>query len=252
MLLSVIVPVYNEGASLGALLKSLDEALVCYAPGHFEVIIVDDGSDAVTKQALCDPPPGFRVITLSKRGGSGAARRLASRQARGGLCAWIDGDSTYGADDLIRLAQGIGTADQVVGCRGTDNGRCLWLRHLMKRSVCVMVSVIWRTRIPDLNSGLRVFKNQSMQRWLHEVPDGFSCTSTATLAALNHDQQVVFQAITYYPRPSETRSKFHPFYDTWRMLRVILRQACRRWTGRPDAKSTSASMAPIPEESPKC
>lgn len=252
MLLSVVIPVYNEGAPLAALLKSLNAALVRFAPGDFEVIIVDDGSDAVTKRALSDPPPGVRVITLPARRGSGAARRLASSQARGRLCAWIDGDSTYDPDDLIALARGIGNADQVIGCRGGDHGRWLWLRHLTKRAVCVLVSVIWLTRIRDLNSGLRVFQRQSMLRWLHEVPDGFSCTSTATLAALNRNQSVVFAPIAYHPRPAATRSKFHPLCDTWRLLRVVGRQARGRWIGRRGTESPEASMAPSPKPPSGC
>jgi polyisoprenyl-phosphate glycosyltransferase len=252
MLLSVIVPVHNEGEPLGVLLGSLNDVLLRYAPGGFEVIIVDDGSNAETKRALANLPVGFRVITLAARRGSGAARRLASDQARGLLCAWIDGDSTYDPEDLVLLASRIGKADQVIGCRRTDHGGCLWLRYLIKRLLCALVSAIWMTRIPDLNSGLRVFRREAMRRWLYEVPAGFSCTSTATLAALNRDQRVGFIPISYRPRPSRTRSKFHPIYDTGRLLRVIARQARIRWVGRPEETLPPSSITSPPAPPPVC
>lgn len=237
MQLSVIVPVYNEGAPLVDLLRSLNRALAIHCPGEFEVIIVDDGSDFPTKHVLRDLPPEFRVVSVQTRAGSGSARRLASAQACGRLSAWIDGDSTYTAEDLVMLASKIGDADQVIGWRSTDHGHWLWLRHIVKRCTCALASAIWLKRIRDLNSGLRVFQRASMQPWLHELPDGFSCTSTATLAALNRRQRVIFLPIAYHPRPLGTHSKFHPLYDTWRLLRVIARQARRRWMGSPQKRS---------------
>jgi glycosyltransferase involved in cell wall biosynthesis len=182
----------------------------------------------------------LRIISLSPpRCGSGTARAIGSRGARGKLIAWMDADGTYSASDLGRLVNAIGTADQVVGVRSCDFGPASQLRFFVKSVVARIAALLWhRLDLVDLNSGLRIFRRSSLLRWVDELPAGFSCTTTATLAALNHGQIVRFVQISYFPRGDGTKSKFHPVLDTARLLRVVWRQ----WRRKPKAPHVSGKL----------
>jgi len=133
----------------------------------------------------------------------------------------MDADGTYRASDLRCLFNNISSADQLIGTRSRDFGRAGRVRFLVKSMIARIAALLWRRAdLVDLNSGLRIFRRASLLEWLHDLPDGFSCTTTATLAALNRGQKVRFVPISYFPRDSGTKSKFHPFFDTARLLRA--------------------------------
>ena len=77
-----------------------------------------------------------------------------------------------------------------------------------------------RRRIPDLNSGLRVFRKSVVERFLDILPDTFSFTTTITLAMLTNRYVVHYEPIDYHPRIG--KSKFKAVSDTLRLVRLIL------------------------------
>jgi glycosyltransferase involved in cell wall biosynthesis len=226
--MSVIVPVYNESAALGAVLVELKSALERVVQGASEVIVVDDASTDNTSLVCTEHLSWVRVIRHETRRGSGAARKTGIAAARGNRIAWIDGDGTYDPLSLLILLNQMGSSEQVVGARSTDHGSLKWPRLAVKHVSFLVASALWGRWIPDLNSGLRVFRRESLLAWADELPDGFSCTSTATLAALNRHQRVAFVPIPYRARACDTPSKFHPITDTFRLWRVIFTQRLNR------------------------
>lgn len=227
--LSVVIPAHNEAAALAKLLPELKTQLNESFPGTWEILVIDDGSTDETVAVAESMGMGVRLLRHAERRGSGASRKTGSRAAAGELIAWIDGDGTYPAEALAAAFGELGTADQVVGARSTDFGRLRVLRMMVKNCTARIASWLWGTSIPDLNSGLRVFRRGSLLAWLEELPDGFSCTTTATLAALNHRQRVIFHPILYRPRQTFASSKFHPLWDTLRLWRVVWHcWRCRR------------------------
>jgi hypothetical protein len=72
-----------------------------------------------------------------------------------------------------------------------------------------------------LNSGLRVFRRAVAVKFLKVLPDGFSFTTTITLAMLTNRYVVRYEPIDYHPRIG--RSKIQPIRDTLRFLQLILR-----------------------------
>jgi glycosyltransferase involved in cell wall biosynthesis len=242
--LTIVLPVRDEAAVLG---RVLDDISAAFTQSSLEIIaLVDTRSIDRSAQVLeeyaeallrgQDDPPVLRIISLNPpRCGSGMARAIGSREARGKLIGWMDADGTYSAGDLRRLADAIGAADQVVGARSCDFGRAGRLRFFIKSAITKVVALLWhRLDLVDLNSGLRVFKRDAVIEWLEELPAGFSCTTTATLAALNHGQLVHFCGISYFARGMGTKSKFHPLLDTARLLQVVWRQ----WWRKPAVANT--------------
>ncbi len=226
--LSVIVPVYNESATLGTVLVELKSALDGVTGCASEVIVVDDGSTDGTSSVCAEHSSWVRVIRHETRRGSGAACKTGMAAARGDLIAWIDGDGPYDPRSLVTLLDQMESLDQAVGARSTDHGRFKWTRLVVKHASYLVASALWSRWIPDLNSGLRVFRRESLLALAHELPDGFSCSSTATLAALNRRQRVAFVQIPYHARACNMPSKFRPIVDTFRLWRVIFRQRVNR------------------------
>jgi len=77
------------------------------------------------------------------------------------------------------------------------------------------------TNIPDLNSGMRVMRKSVLMRFLQILPEGFSFTTTITLAMLRNSYRVRFNPIDYRPRTG--KSKIRPFADTVGFLLIIIR-----------------------------
>ena len=76
-------------------------------------------------------------------------------------------------------------------------------------------------KIPDLNSGLRVFKKSIALQFFNLLPSGFSFTTTITLAMLSNDYLVAYVPIPYAARIGS--SKIRPIRDTVHFLGLILR-----------------------------
>jgi hypothetical protein len=78
-----------------------------------------------------------------------------------------------------------------------------------------------RRPIPDLNSGLRAFRKSYIVKVQRLLPDGFSLTTTLTVALLTSGRSVHYETIHYNKRAG--KSKFKPITDTWNMILLILR-----------------------------
>lgn len=222
--LTVVLPIHNE---CGAHERLVSELCVCFSSVAMEILVVDDGSSPALVK-LQQIPATYRFIRHPRRMGSGYSRRMASRLARGQWVAWMDGDLTYDPQDLLRLWEVRESWDQVIGQRTCEAGSCRYVRRLVKGFIFHASAILWRMPIPDLNSGMRLMRRESLACWVNELPDGFSCTSTATLAALNRGQRIKFVPIGYHSRQAGTRSKFHPLTDTARLLATVLRQYRQR------------------------
>ncbi|MDG1365826.1 MAG: glycosyltransferase family 2 protein, partial [Acidimicrobiales bacterium] len=83
-----------------------------------------------------------------------------------------------------------------------------------------LAQYLTQTKIPDLNTGFRAFRRDVALQYTHQLPPGFSCVTTITMAFLMNGYRVDFVPIEYEPRAGE--SKFHWLRDTRRYgLQVI-------------------------------
>jgi glycosyltransferase involved in cell wall biosynthesis len=220
---SVIVPCYNEVRGIRSTLIEL--ASVVGTAGA-EIIVVDDGSNDGSRALLDDFEkegliPEFRVIHNERNLGYGAAIKTGVRRARSDVIVIIDADGTYPCDripDLIEVSSG---ADMVVGARtGGGAGQSL-VRQVPKSILRAHCSWLVGRRIPDMNSGLRVFRKHVFDQFFKILPDGFSLTTTLTVAMMRSRYSVVFEPIAYAERVGS--SKIRPVRDTLGFIQLILR-----------------------------
>jgi glycosyltransferase involved in cell wall biosynthesis len=219
---TIVMPCYNEEHGIGATLHHLREQLRDLEP--YEVIVVDDGSTDSTARALDEVSarePSMRVITHRRNRGYGAALKTGIRHAASSLIVITDTDGTYPHERIPDLVAAARDADMVVGARTARDVTYPLIRKIPKALLKAYASWIVRGDIPDLNSGMRVFRREAVNRFLNILPDGFSFTTTITLAMLTNGYRVRYIPIGYAPRLG--RSKIRPFRDTIGFFQLILR-----------------------------
>jgi glycosyltransferase involved in cell wall biosynthesis len=217
---SVVLPCFNERDHVELEVKRIRAALEA-AGMSYELICVDDGSTDGTGEVLA-AIPGIRVILLPRNQGSGTARRIGTQQARGPVVVWTDADLTYPNERIPELVAHLDdTYDQVVGARRSEAGSYKLLRVPAKWAIRRLAAYLTNTEIPDLNSGLRVFKRAVAAPYLRLLPSGFSCVTTITLAFLSNGHAIKYVPVDYVKRAG--RSKFHPLRDAYNYLLQVLR-----------------------------
>ena len=216
---SIVLAVHNEAGHLAAELDRICESMSA-SSYSWELIVVDDGSsdgsgDLVRGRAR------VRLITAQRNRGAGAARRVGTEAARGRIVVWSDADMSYPNHQIPELVDQLGTGDHIVGARTSEQGTFKFLRVPAKWAIRRLASYLTRTKIPDLNSGLRAFRRDVALQYTHQLPDGFSCVTTLTMAFLMNGYSVKYVPISYESRAG--RSKFHWLADTRRYVLQVIR-----------------------------
>lgn len=219
--LTVLLPSYNEQEAIGPVIAEVREALREW-PGRWEILVVDDASTDQTARRAVEQ--GVRVIRRPENGGSGASRKTGTRAARGRLVAMLDADGTYVPSYLPEILGYFPDYDQVNGARTSEQGTLKALRFGAKLLIRKLAEWISGKRIPDLNTGMKVYKRDLMLRYLWCMPDGFSCVTSMTLAFLCNGHPVKYVSVDYRKRIGQ--SKFHPVKDAAKyfstMVRIIM------------------------------
>lgn len=216
--LTVLLPCFNEQEAIGPVVRELRDALAGW-PGTWEILVVDDAS--TDESAARAEAADVRVVRRVQNAGAGAARKTGIREARGQLIAMIDADGTYPAKHLPELLSHFPEWDQVNGARTSEKGTLRWLRTPAKWAIRKLAEWIAGREIPDLNTGMKIFKRDQMKHYLWAIPDGFSCVSSMTLAFLCNGHAVRWDPIEYRTRIGQ--SKFHPVRDAAKYMATVVR-----------------------------
>lgn len=216
---SIIIPTYNEKEGILQVIESLQLLRITHG-NQWEIIIVDDGSTDGTSELVGN----LQDIVLLRHPfnrGYGAAIKTGIRHAKYNTLIISDADGTYPAQDIPRLLAQLSKSDMVVGARGNNNSNIPLTRRPAKWMLNKLANYLTGIKIPDLNSGLRAMKKDVVVKFFHLLPDGFSFTTTITLAMLTNDYAVEFIPIEYKMRSG--RSKIRPIRDTLNFLQLIIR-----------------------------
>lgn len=214
--LTIVVPAYNETGGIAPTLEQLKAAV---SGLDCEILVVDDGShDDTAAQAEAS---GVRVLRHDANRGYGASLKTGIRNARADVICITDADGTYPNDRIPELFQLMERYDMVIGARTGANVAIPLVRRPAKWCLNQLANLMAGTKIPDLNSGLRLFRKSVAEKYMRFLPSGFSFTTTITMAMLNDDYLVKYVPIDYYHR--EGQSKIRPIRDTSNFVMLILR-----------------------------
>jgi glycosyltransferase involved in cell wall biosynthesis len=220
---SIIIPCYNEEPIIQEVISNLKAFLAEQFKASHEIIVVDDCSTDNTKEILIKIE-GIRVIHHPINRGYGASIKTGIHHARGVFVATYDGDGQHNPADLLRLCQKIHSEDWalVVGARTKLLHSSLW-RMPGKWVLGWLANFLSRTKIPDLNSGLRVFRKEIISRYLHLCADRFSFSTTSTLILLNRGYSLAYLPIEVNHRSGKSTVSVMTGYET---ILLIIRIAC--------------------------
>jgi glycosyltransferase involved in cell wall biosynthesis len=216
--LSLIIPAFNEEESIG---KTIDEITAVLGKSNIdcEVIVVDDGSHDRTAEIV--KSKGIRLIQHKRNMGYGSSIKDGLRSATCDCVGIIDGDGTYPPELIPVMLEKMDGNDMVVGARIGKNVKIPLIRKPAKWVINKLANYLSGERIPDINSGLRIMKREVVEKFINLLPDGFSLTTTITLAMLTEGHKVEFHPIDY--RKREGRSKIRPVRDTLNFFQLIVR-----------------------------
>lgn len=217
--LSVVIPAYNEEGAVRDTVADVRNALEPLAI-PYEIIVVDDGSEDGTRAEA--EASGAAVHFNQVNSGYGATLKRGVRAAQHEYVAILDADGTYPARYLPEMLKMCRDQDMVVGDRGAAMKNVPLLRRPAKKFLFAFASFLAERRIPDLNSGLRVFRKSELIPFLPLLPQNFSFTTTITLCMSANGKRMIYTPIEYGKRVG--KSKIRPF-DFVNFIILILRIA---------------------------
>ncbi len=208
--LSVVIPAYNEENAIRQTVMEVRDVLA-ELPIEFEIVVVDDGSTDNTRREA--EKSGARVLCNPENAGYGAALKRGIAGSDSDYVAIIDSDGTYPPSSLPKMLKLAKSADMVVGDRGARMNNVPLVRRPAKFILNSLANYLAQRKIPDLNSGLRVFRRKSLEAFLPLLPMGFSFTTTITLCMICSNLRVVYHPIEYGRRIGKSKIRPVDFFN---------------------------------------
>jgi glycosyltransferase involved in cell wall biosynthesis len=185
MQLSIVIPAYNEEATLEEIVRRVERV-----PVDKEIIVVDDCSHDGTAQIAqkLEAAGRIRFLRHERNQGKGAALRTGFREARGDMVIVQDADLEYDPNEIPNLMQPIlaDKADVVFGSRfiGGDSHRVLYFWHSVGNRILTLASNMFTDlNLTDMETCYKIFRREILQNILIEEDRfGFEPEITAKVA----------------------------------------------------------------------
>jgi len=214
--LTIIIPAFNEEDGI---FDTIINLLAVTKPRGWHILIINDGSTDSTAKILSNISE-IEVIHHPYNKGYGASLKTGILNATTELIAFYDADGQHKHEDLVKLYNNLSSFDMLVGQRGKDSYQ-EWIRKPGKWILSKTANYLTGQKIPDLNSGLRIVRKGIIEKMLSLFPNGFSFSTTSTIAFMNLGYN-----IGYYPIKVEKRigkSVVKQIKDGSNILLLILR-----------------------------
>jgi glycosyltransferase involved in cell wall biosynthesis len=219
MLLTVIVPVYNEASTLSELLSRVQAV-----PLEKEILVVDDGSDDATKGQLKDALSfDINLLTHSSNRGKGAAVRTALLEAKGDAVIIQDADLEYFPEDYLLLVKAY-SDNQVKAVYGVrDLSTRSWLMRWGNRAMTIATNILYGSHLKDMETCYKLIDRELFQS-LNLQSSRFEIEAEITAKLLRSNIKIFEVPVKYEPRMEG--KKLTP-WDGLPTLKMLL--TCRTW-----------------------
>jgi len=220
-MITVVIPAYNEENAIHDTINEIQNVFekMKLQPNQYEIIIVNDGSSDQTKERA--ESYGVKVINHPHNIGYGRSLKDGIRAAQFDTIIITDADRTYPFQTVPELLTEYQKGfDMVVGARTGAHYRESILKSPLRHILKFLVEFTAGRKVPDVNSGLRIFSKHTVISYLNHLCDTFSFTTSMTLAYMMTGRFVKYIPIPYEKR--EGKSKVKLFRDSLRTLQYIL------------------------------
>lgn len=176
--ISIIIPAFNEEAGIQS---ALDNLIKLDLHNKYEIILIDDGSTDKTKEIILEYPVTLYSHNVNK--GYGAALKTGIRRAQADKIIILDSDGQHDPKYIQNIIEMLDNNDMVIGERASGSFQ-VKRRQSGKKLIRIIGEYMVEQKLPDYNSGFRGFNRNIILDMLHLMPNGFSFSTTSTLAFL--------------------------------------------------------------------
>ncbi len=191
MKLSVVIPAYNEAASLAESLPVLHSALEREGISHELLVINDNSTDEtpVVLDTLCHSIPSLRCLTNCGPNGFGYAVRKGLENFTGDCVAVMMADLSDSPDDLVRFFRTLeeGNYDCVFGSRFMRGGELTGypaLKKIINRMANHLIQVAFRIRYNDVTNAFKLYRRETIEGLKPFLAPHFNLTIELPLKAI--------------------------------------------------------------------
>jgi glycosyltransferase involved in cell wall biosynthesis len=220
-LLSIIMPCYNEAATLQAILERVNAVDL-----DKEIIAVDDCSSDATLSLLhaqAAQNPRLTVISHPQNLGKGAAVRSGLAHARGVITIIQDADLEYDPQDYYELVQPIvdGRVDVVFGSRfmGRHTGMYFW-NAIGNKGLTFLTNFLFNCWISDMETCYKVMRTDII-RSLHLESNDFRLEPEITAKVLRRGHRIYEVPVSYLGRTYEEGKKMKPSQGFYAIVALV-------------------------------
>ena len=216
--LTVVVPAFNEAEAVENTILALKQVLALLGRPH-EIIVVDDGSSDRTGELAASA--GARVLRHPTNSGYGRSLLSGIEAAAYDTVGIVDADGTYPierfADLFAFYERGFHMA---VAARQGHHYDSSLMKSALRSIFRFLAEYTCGRKIPDINSGFRIFDRRPVLKRRSSLSTGFSFTTTITLLFMLDNLFVGYMPITYHKRIGKTKVRL--LRDSLRSLQIII------------------------------
>jgi glycosyltransferase involved in cell wall biosynthesis len=220
MLISVVIPVFNEELTIGNVIERVKVVLQKLG-FEYEIVVVDDCSADRSREI--SKSQGIKVFSLRKNMGKGYALRGGFAKANGEIIATIDSDGSHLPEELPLLLTPIlqDKADLVIGSRYLNQKPVITkkLNALGVRLFNYLIEVLTRTKVTDSQSGYRALKSEVLRNMSLDS-SGYEIESEMLVKTARQRFRVKEVPISFEQRTYGT-SRLDPLVDGFKILLSI-------------------------------
>lgn len=214
---SIIIPCFNEEKQIGAVLDALVDHVKTRGY-NTEIVVVNDGSTDATSSVLASRP--VTVITHPHNRGYGASLKTGAAVAKYDWLLFYDADGQHSPELIDTLVAAVGENDMVVGARQGYQGPLV--RQPGKWLIRKVAEYLSGHKIPDFNSGLRLVSKALFNEFRNLYPDGFSLSTTITIAALKNHYRVQYVPISIAKRGGKSTVRWNDAVTTLMLVSRLI------------------------------
>ena len=215
---SIVIPAFNEDEKIISNTISRCIKVMQQSDFKFEIILIDDGSD----QKIELKNKHLRVLTHPHNVGYGKSLKDGIYSSKFDTIIITDADGTYPIEEIPNIINTYNNQnfDMVVGARQGKHYDESTKKKILRLILKFLVEYTAGRKIPDINSGLRVFSKNKILPYFKYLCNTFSFTTSLTLAYMMNGYYVKYIPINYEVRSG--KSKVNMFRDSLRTMQFIV------------------------------
>ncbi|MYB65173.1 glycosyltransferase family 2 protein [Candidatus Poribacteria bacterium] len=222
MLVSVIIPAYNEEQTIRQVLESVQSL-----PFEKQIIVVNDGSTDKTYTILQKYADEFEItlVNCEKNSGKGFAIRSGIPYVKGKIVVIQDADMELSPSDIVELVRPLKTetAKVVYGSRFLNGRQNASLQnYIANRILAIYTNILYGSKITDESTGYKAFSSDVIRK-LNLTCEGFEFCPEVTAKLLRAGFDIHEVPVSYFPRTKKEGKKLRFWSDgifaAWTLLK---------------------------------